>query len=538
MIVTQSLVFLTTSLDIHYHPLYYEVMDAVTNTTDPPRKTKPKGRHPDKALSAAFVRTALPGRHCDGNGLYLFVQPSGARSWVQRLVIRGRRRDFGLGSVALVSLAEAREKARANRKLAREGGDPLAEKRRARGMPSFAEAAAKVVEQKRTGWRNPKQAHDWMSSLERYAFPRIGEMAVSDVTGADVLEILTPIWHVKAALARNVRWRIRAVLEWAVAMELRTDNPCDRLGSVLGSQHDVVQHLRALPHREVASAIEAARTSEAEPAVRLAFEFLVLTTARWSEVRWAEWAEIDRKEAVWTVPPARMKARREHRVPLCGRATEILEEARKLGDGSPLVFTLGDGQPIFDKRLRRLLRKLEIAAVPHGFRSSFRDWAAEETDHPREVVEAALAHVVRNKVEAAYRRTDLFERRRRLMDDWAAYLAERALTRRPKRPLIRRAQCRRTSSEARAGARRLGCDPLAVMSQPTLWGHASRVPGRGWRGAVPPLTPPTATAHPGRWTRRVGEDPRQRGGARRVARQGTLRRVDAVGSGAPVGWPG
>ena len=139
------------------------------------------------------------------------------------------------------------------------------------------------------------------------------------------------------------------MLEWAVAMELRTDNPCDRLGSVLSPQHDVVQHLRALPHREVASAIEAARTSEAEPAVRLAFEFLVLTTARWSEVRWAEWVEIDRKEAVWTVPPARMKARREHRVPLCGRATEILEEARKLGDGSPLVFTLGDGQPIFDK---------------------------------------------------------------------------------------------------------------------------------------------------------------------------------------------
>ena len=423
MIFTQSLVFLTTSLDIHYHPLYYEVMYDVTNTTDRLRKTKPKGRHPDKALSAAFVRTAPPGRHCDGNGLYLFVQPSGARSWVQRLVIRGRRRDFGLGSVGLVSLAEAREKARANRKLAREGGDPLAEKRRARGMPSFAEAAAKVVEQKRTGWRNPKQAHDWMSSLERYAFPRIGEMAVSDVTGADVLEILTPIWHVKAALARNVRWRIRAVLEWTVAMELRTDNPCDRFGSVLGPQHDVVQHLRALPHREVGSAIESARTSEAEPAVRLAFEFLVLTAARWSEVRWAEWAEINRTEAVWTVPPARMKARREHRVPLCGRAMQILEEARKLGSGNPLVFTLGDRQPIFDKRLRRLLRKLEIRAVPHGFRSSFRDWAAEETDYPREVVEAALAHVVRNKVEAAYRRTDLFERRRRLMDDWAAYLA-------------------------------------------------------------------------------------------------------------------
>ena len=171
-----------------------------------------------RALSAGFVRTAPPGRHCDGNGLYLFVQPTGARSWVQRLVIRGRRRDFGLGSVALVSLAEAREKARANRKLAREGGDPLAERRRTQGMPSFAEASARVVEQKQTGWRNPRQGHDWMASLERYTFQRIGKMPVSDVTSADVLEILAPIWHAKARTARCVRQRIRTVLEWAVAM--------------------------------------------------------------------------------------------------------------------------------------------------------------------------------------------------------------------------------------------------------------------------------------------------------------------------------
>ena len=393
------------------------------NRAAPPRRTKPKGRHPEKALSAAFIRKAPPGRHADGNGLYLFVQPSGTRSWIQRLVIRGRRRELGLGSVALVSLAEAREKALASRKLAREGGDPLAEKRRSRGMPSFAEAAATVVEQKRAGWRDPRQAGKWMASLRRYAFPSVGDMAVSDVTSADVLEILTPIWHVKAALARNMRWRIRAVLEWAVAMEYRADNPCDRLGPVLGPQYDVTQHLRALPHREVAGAIKTVRASEEEPVVALVFEFLVLTAARWGEVRLAEWAEIDRMEGAWTVPATRMKTRREHRVPLSGRAMEVLEQARKLGGGSPLVFTLGDGQPLFDKRLRRLLRKLEIGAVPHGFRSSFRDWAAEETDHPREVVEAALAHVVHNKVEAAYRRSDLFERRRRVMEDWAAYLA-------------------------------------------------------------------------------------------------------------------
>ena len=399
-------------------------MDAVTNTTDPPRKTKPKGRHPDKALSAAFVRTAPPGRHCDGNGLYLFVQPSGARSWVQRLVIRGRRRDFGLGSVTLVSLAEAREKARANRKLGREGGDPLAAKRHAKGMPSFAEATERVVGQKRAGWRNPRQAHDWMASLRRYAFPRIGGVPVSEVTTGDVIEILIPIWHVKATTARCVRQRIRTVLEWAVAMELRTDNPCDRIGPVLGPQGAVVRHMRALPHREVASALETVRTSDAIPVAKLALEFLVLTAARWGEVRWAEWSEINRNAGVWTIPATRMKAKREHRVPLCCRAVEILDAARMLdGGASPLVFTRGAGKPLVERWLRQLLQEHEIAAVPHGFRSSFRDWASEKTDHPREVIEAALAHVVLNKVEAAYRRTDLFERRRRLMDDWAAYLS-------------------------------------------------------------------------------------------------------------------
>ena len=391
-----------------------------------PRKTKPKGRHPYKALSAAFIRMAPPGRHADGNGLYLYVQPSGTRSWIQRLVIRGRRRELGLGSVALVTLAEAREKARANRKLAREGGDPLAEKRRAKGVPSFAEAAAKVIERKKASWRNPRQAAQWMGSLRRYAFPRIADVAVSEVTSADVLEILTPIWHEKVALARNLRWRIRAVLEWAVAMEYRTDNPCDRVGPVLGPQHHVTKHLRALPYRDVAAAVQTVRESAADPALKLAFEFLVLTAARWNEVRLAEWAEIDETSGAWTVPAVRMKVPREHRVPLCGRALDILGEARKLGCDSRLVFTLSGGKPMFDKQLRRLLRKLEIAAVPHGFRSSFRDWAAEETDHPREVVEAALAHVVKSKVEAAYRRTDLFERRRRLMADWEAYLAGRS----------------------------------------------------------------------------------------------------------------
>ena len=400
-------------------------MDHVTDTTLPRRKTKPKGRHPHKRLSAAFVRSAPAGRHCDGNGLYLYVQRTGTRSWIQRLVVRGRKRELGLGSVALVSLAEAREQALANRKLARSGGDPMAEKRRSAGILTFAEAARRVVEQKRAGWRSPAHARSWLRSLELHAFPRIGKMPVSEVTSADVLEILTPIWHTKGPTARYVHHRIRAVLEWAIAMDWRTDNPCDRLLPVLGPQHDVVRHHRALPHREVAASIEKVRASGPGKVDTLAFEFLVLTAARGGEVRGAVWSEMDRDAGVWTIPASRMKTAREHRVPLCGRAVEILDAARRLGDGeSKIVFVGERGKMMNGTRMSRMLRRHRIAAVPHGFRSSFRDWAADETDHPREVVEAALAHVVQNKVEAAYRRTDLFERRRRLMNHWEAYLAD------------------------------------------------------------------------------------------------------------------
>ena len=387
-----------------------------------PRRTKPRGRHPDKALSAAFIRSAPPGRHADGNGLFLYVKPEGTRSWIQRLVIRGRRREMGLGSIALVSLAEARELALANRKLARSGGDPLADKHRAAGVPTFAEAARRVVEQKRGGWRGRWHAQNWLRSLERYAFPRIGNRPVSEVNSADVLEILTPIWHVKPETARAVRQRIRSVLEWAVAMEMRMDNPCDRVLPVLGPQGDIVQHMQALHHKDVAAAIETVRAGSAAPAVKLALEFLVLTAARSGEVRLATWDEMDVTGSVWTISAERMKAKREHRVPLCGRAVEILEAARTLGNGD-LVFPMRSGRPIAPSTLPKMLRQHQVAAVAHGFRSSFRDWAAEKTDHPREVIEAALAHVVPNKVEAAYARSDLFERRRRLMHDWATYLA-------------------------------------------------------------------------------------------------------------------
>ena len=262
-------------------------------------------------------------------------------------------------------------------------------------MQNPAQAARRVLEQKRGGWRGRWHVHNWWRSMERYVFPRIGQRPVSEVNTADVLEILSPIWHAKAATAREVRQRIRAVLEWAIALDMRSDNPCDRVVPVLGAQNDIVTHRQALPHKDVAAAIETVRTSKSgQAAVKLAFEFLVLTAARSGEVRLATWDEMDTAGRIWTVPALRMKAKREHRVPLCGRALEVLDAARALGDGGPLVFPMRSGRAISASTLPKMLQQHKIAAVAHGFRSSFRDWAAEKTDHPREVIEAALAHVV------------------------------------------------------------------------------------------------------------------------------------------------
>ena len=226
----------------------------------------------------------------------------------------------------------------------------------------------------------------------------------------------------RPATARRVRQRIGTVMEWAVALNYRDDNPCSRIGPVLGPQQDLVQHMPALPHRDVAAVVGTVRASGAVPVVKLAFEFLVLTAARSGEVRGAAWAEIDTEERVWTVPATRTKAKREHRVPLSGPTLTTLDAARSLANGNPLVFPSARGKRMNDMVLSGLLKTLEVPAVPHGFRSTFREWAAEKTNHPREVVEAALAHVVQNKVEAAYARSDLFERRRQLMDDWAAHV--------------------------------------------------------------------------------------------------------------------
>ena len=397
-----------------------------------PRQTKRTGRHPHNALSAAFCRhVAEAGRYCDGNGLYLKVDPSGARRWIQRRVIHGKSHMLGLGSFTFVTLAQARELAYDNRKTARAGGDPLADRRRARGTPTFKQAADKVWKQKRAAWRNEKHARDWPTSLRMYVFPRIGDKPVSEVTSADLLEILAPLWHTKPETARRVRHRVGAVLKWAVAMEHRKDNPAgEALAQALGRQQTVVQHRRALPYGEVARALDTVRASKAWAGAKLGFEFLVLTALRSGEVRGATWSEIDREAAVWTIPATRMKGARELRVPLGRWALEILDQADALrqisgpSDPPDLVFPSIRRKALQDLTFSKLVRKLNIAAVPHGFRSSFRDWAAERTDHPREVIEAALAHVVGNATEAAYARSDLFERRRRLMQDWDDYLRQ------------------------------------------------------------------------------------------------------------------
>ena len=381
------------------------------------------GKHGRK-LTAAFVRSVHePGLYWDEHGLVLRVKPSGYKQWIQRLFIHGKRRELGLGPVRLVTLAEARDAALANRKVARAGGDPRATRRRS--VPTFERAAAKVFAMHRTTW-SAKHGAQWASTLRMYAHPRIGGKRVDRITSADVMGVLMPIWSAKHTTAKRVRERIGTVMKWTIAQGYRVDNPAgEAIRAALPKPGHVQKHLKALPYGEVAGAIEAIRRSGAGASVKLGLEFLALTACRSGEVRGARWGEIDVAGGVWTIPPERMKGRRGHRVPLAGRAREILAEAKEHAPQSELVFPSARGVRLRALRFSDLFRALGIGAVPHGFRSSFRDWAAERTDAPHAVMEAALAHVVRNQVEAAYARSDLFERRRVLMEQWAEYLATR-----------------------------------------------------------------------------------------------------------------
>lgn len=381
-------------------------------------------------------RLKEPGLHFVGGvpGLALQVLPTGARTWILRMVIGGRRRDMGLGGYPAVALANAREAARVARNKVKEGVDPVDEARAARSALrakqaaalTFEQCAAKYIKAQAAGWRNPKHAQQWTNTLTTYAYPILGGLLVRDVEVSHVLAVLEPIWTSKTETASRLRGRIESVLDWATARGYRQGlNPArwrGHLDNLLASPSKVarVEHHDALPVVEAPAFMVKLRRAAGMGA--RALEFAILTAARSGEVRGATWDEIDLGAAVWTVPAERMKAGREHRVPLSAPALDLLRALPRIS-GCPLVFPSSRNGPLSDMTLTATLRRMNVDAVPHGFRSTFRDWAAERTNYPAEVAEMALAHAIGDKVEAAYRRGDLFDKRRRMMDDWAAFLA-------------------------------------------------------------------------------------------------------------------
>ena len=372
-------------------------------------------------------------RHGDGEGLYLNIAPSGTKSWVQRIVVDGRRRDIGLGSYHTVSLARARELSHANRTAVAEGRDPVLQKRECReaarssspSIPTFEDVASQVIELRRPTWSNPKHAAQWQSTLATYAFPIFGKRPVDEITSGDVLAVLTPIWTDKHETASRVRQRMETVFDWAIAHGWRLDNPAGKaVVRVLPRMSKFKSHHKSLPYQQVPNALGQVKESNADPLTHLSFEFLVLTAARSGQVRMSTWSEIDLESSTWTVPEERMKARREHRVPLLHRCLEILAEARELSQrGSALIFPATTSESLSDMTFSALLRRLGIPAVPHGFRSSFKNWSLEASliDDRWFLSELALAHDIGKETEKAYATTDLLQARRSLMEAWAEF---------------------------------------------------------------------------------------------------------------------
>ena len=369
-------------------------------------------------LSARKVETAGAGRHGDGRGLFLYVKPTGARSWVLRYQVQGRRHDLGLGAYPDVTLAMAREKATEARRMILAGDDPISKRRQAQPK-TFKDAALELIENKRSGWKNAKHAAQWTSTLEAYVFPTLGNMQVTKIATADVVGALKPIWSQKPETANRVRQRIEAVLDYASALGIREgDNPArwrGHLDNLLPNPTKVraVKHHPALPHSDIPDFMSALSTRKGVSA--RALTFTILTAVRSGETRGMTWAEVDLDNGVWTIPAQRMKAAKEHRVPLTLTAIAQLGER---GADTDLVFgsETKTGKPISDMSMTALLRRMEYNGITvHGFRSTFRDWAGETTSFPREVIEAALAHGIKDKAEAAYARSDLFDKRRDLM---------------------------------------------------------------------------------------------------------------------------
>lgn len=373
------------------------------------------------------------------SGLHLQVLPTGARTWILRTMIGGKRRDMGLGGYPDVTLSMARERAREAKDKVRKGVDPIAERTAlksalaaARGAQiTFDEAATKYIDAMCHEWKNAKHQAQWESTLREYASPVLGKLLVGDIRLAHIEQVLSPIWTTKTETATRVRGRVEAVLNWATVRGYRHgENPArwkGHLDKVLPRPSKVakVEHFAALPWQAISDFVSELRKRKGISA--RAVELAILTATRSSEIRGAVWAEFDLDAALWIVPGERMKAGKEHRVPLPADAVALLRALPRI-EGQEFVFASPRGGKLSDMSLTAVLRRMEVPATVHGFRSTFRDWAAEATNYPREVAEMALAHTVGDKVEAAYRRGDLFEKRRRMMDDWAKFCRQTSIT--------------------------------------------------------------------------------------------------------------
>ena len=379
-----------------------------------------------KVLERALNAQAIPklteaGTYADGNGLALKIDARGNKRWLWRGQVNGRAAMRGLGSFPEVSLKDARKAATGLKEDAREGrievqGTPAP-------VPSFSQATASVLKMRLPTWKSEKHAAQWRNTLATYAFPVIGDMPVDAITTSQVLDVLEPLWMVKHETASRLRQRMETVFDWAIARNHRQDNPASKaLLKVLPSQKKMKAHHRALPYAEVPAVLRKVGLSTCYPQTKLAFRLLVFTAVRSGEVRGADWSEIDWESATWTIPAGRMKAGKEHRIPLSTQAMETLRDAWAISGPSGLIFpTKRNGGIMSDMVLTQLLRRLAIPATAHGFRSSFRDWAAEQSGASWAVCEASLAHSIGNSVEQAYMRSDLFDKRRELMQAWGGY---------------------------------------------------------------------------------------------------------------------
>jgi len=384
-------------------------------------------------LNPAKVRTAKAGKYEDGGGLRLVVSATGGKKWVFRYTLNGKRREMGLGSFPDVALGKARDKAKDARELLQARKDPIDHKLvEPDAVPTFTTCAARFIRAQRRGWRNPKHARQWVSTLKTYARPVMGKKTVDTITTEDVLKALNPIWTKKPETAKRVQGRIENVLDYASAHKYRDPmNPARWRGHLdkllpKPSRVRTVTHHPAMPHNKVASFMS--KLAKTDGVSALALRFLILTATRTGEVLKAQWPEIDLERKTWTIPAERMKARREHRVPLSDAALAVLRTVPRV-EGNPYVFPgARNGKPLSGMALLQLMRGMGYGVngkkgdyVPHGFRSTFRDWAGEVSSFPRDVCEMALAHTIPDKVEAAYRRGSLFDKRRMMMDQWATY---------------------------------------------------------------------------------------------------------------------